>query len=533
MTIPGSGLTGSVGGPQQASSREIETTAWTMINKSALGIMPDTLEVPFSKLGGDVMQYKSDPGRPTLTPQGTLRTAKGEDGIDDSWKGPFEQLVNRLPPQTKNRLVDDMYKPHEMRNGNYVVLENTLLTTAKGLAWLEQAQKPVPLDSPEMERMHHNQGLAGRALRGAAQQSGQILGGAHHFLNKVGPNFAGHDNLRGFAMQGAELQEELDTLLQEVRQGAEPDTEHMTELANRATDLSNLFSRTMQGKNLQILSPMLQTLAAVASAMSLTPTTPALFFGLKMASTGLFKKDSASGLLGSELEALLQSLTGGLQGKLLQGAGSAKQKMLMMLLLGTLAGAGTLGSLLAEFGVGSSPGKSEGDERAAKKLTLALIVQMLTGTELLKSLGQTIGEASGCSEKGSEFLGKMIELLMLLTLTLSASGGNEEQAIGSLEELSAPLESDLDALELEAKEAETLLGKGLDVAAMQAQIAIKSGHSQALVEALKMALSLAETTPDLLKEDLEEFDEFAKLLQKSCQTNNESSTAITGMLMAG
>lgn len=527
MTVPSTGITGNIGGPQQPMPREIEASAWTMVNRAALGIMPDTLEIPFSKMGGEVWKYRSDPSRPTLKPVGTTRTNTPEgEAMDDSWKGPFEQLVNRLPAQTKARLVEDMFKPYEMRNSEYVILENTLLTTAKGLSWLEAAQKPTPPDSPEMERLHRNQGLAGHALRGAAQQNAQILSGAEQFLAKVGPNYAQHDHLLAFATQASELQGELEALLQQVQQGGEPPApEDLADLANRATTLSTLFARVTKGPDLQILNPMLQALAAVASALSLTPTTPSLFFGLKMATTGLFKSDSAAGLLGAEFEALLQALMGGLAGKVLQKGGSAKQLMLLMMLLGTLTGAGTLGALLSEFGIGAFPAKSEADERVGKRKTFALLAQMLSKSGLLKIWGELIGEASGCDKKGQATLANATDLLTLLGMALTGAQGNLEKAPPFLEGLQDNLVEDIEALESE--------GQALNVALLQAKIALKDNNVQGFLKSLETAFSLANTTPERLMEDLEEFDLLGNLLQRTCQPHNEASQSVTSMLMAG
>ena len=90
---------------------------------------------------------------------------------------------------------------------------------------------------------------------------------------------------------------------------------------------------------------MLDSMAAVAAALSLTPATPTLYLGLKMATMGLSLSNSKAGLFGVQLDALMKALQGGLGAALLKKVGLAKMQMLLMALLGTIGGAGTLAAL--------------------------------------------------------------------------------------------------------------------------------------------------------------------------------------------
>lgn len=536
MTIPSTGLSSNIGGPQQPTQTEIEATAWTMVNRSALGLVKDTIEVPFSQLGGNVWKYSSDASRPSLKHTGSIRTSTTNEEAkpDDTWKSNFQSLVNRLPPQLRSRLIHEMSQPFEMRDQDFAVFENLLLMSAKGMTSLEKTERPLEPDTPEMERTLQNQGLAGRALRGSIQQGGNILGGTQYFLNQVGPNFSAHDTLRGFGYQAADIQEELNALFEDIKNGDYPTEKEMTAISDKAIALNQLFASINRGKDLQILSPMLDNMAAVAAALSLTPTSPTLFFGLKIATTGLFKSDSAAGLIGSELQALLKALLGGLAGTLLQNAGSAKTLMMIMMLLTTLAGAGTLAALLAEFGIGEFPNDDEGEKRAGHTFSMKLILQLLASSKVLQIVGKIIAEASGGGEKAQAVFADVTELLSLLMMTLNGAQGAPERAIPYMEELKGTLGDDIHKIEAFVHEV-ILNGKsearGLDVALRQAQIAISKEDFNGLLFACKSAMELVDSSPDLLMEDLKEMDSLAKLLQKACIPDTQDK-AQTGVILA-
>lgn len=529
---PSTGLSSNIGGPQQALPREIEASAWTMVNKAAIGAVKDSLEIPLSQLTGDVYKYNTDSSRPTLKPLATDRTLAGEDGVEDSaWKGPFEQLVNKLPSHIRARLLAEMGKPFDMRKSDYQALESTLFLTAEAFAYLDEAQKPKEMEGARLQRMQDNQGLAGRAVRGAVSQGQQTLGGIQYFLNQVGPNFPQHDVLRGFANQAADLQEDLAEVLQIIQQGHQPDSEGLTDLANRATSLSNLFARADRGTDLQILSPMLQAMAAVASALALTPTTPSLFFGLKLGTKGLFKGESATGLLGPELQALLKALMGGVLPSSLKGAGIAKQQMLLMLLLGTLSGAGTLGSLMSEFGIGPSTGKSEVEKKAARRFEFSLLLKMIATSEIFKNLGASIADASGVTEpKTAAFIGDLTQLLSLFTIAFGGSHDTDETAT-----LLSGLEGELlqSAQELEPFVKQQEGGQGAHIALLQAQKALEQKDINGFLGAVAFAALLTDTSLENAYPELSPLKDLSILLEKTCQSGVKEMRPVTQMIVAG
>lgn len=537
------GQGGTIGGPSVPLQRELETSAWTQVNKAALGIVPDSLEVSFTNLGGQLWKYQSDSSRPSLQSPGTLRTAqaKEEPAEDDSWKPIFEDLIGKLPSEVKDEFQKDLARPFERRSQNFAQLENTLTYTAKGLSWLAGAQKPVEPESPEMDRLQHNQALPGKALRGTVGHSQAIIGGANAFLSRVGPNHANHDELRHFADQATTLQDDLNNLLESLKDpNAPPPTgEQLTELSDQAQTLFRDFQRVDHGKDLQILSPMMETMAAVAAALSLTPASPTLFLGLKMATMGLFSSDSASGLFGSELAALIKALQSGQGAALLKKVGMAKLQMLLMSLLGTIGGAGTLAALLSEFGIGRFPAHNEGDEIAGRRFGLQLMMTLLTSSGIMKQIYAIIAQICGGDEKAQEMLSDNMELISTLLMALTEAKGNPENAVGMLATLKPFLESKCEKSKafMESAFAEGDLdgekAKGVDIALLKAKLALAKDDQKGLLGACSGALEQIGSTPEGLKDNLDQFKEFAQLLKQTLSAGaSEKNAMITQLLRA-
>jgi hypothetical protein len=537
-TVTGTGVGGTIGGPQTPFAREIEASAWAMVNKAALGLVPDSLEVPFTQLGGHLWKYQTDASRPTLIPLGTVRTSvQKEVLVDESWKPYFEDLVGRLPKEVKDEFLKDLRRPFEGRSPNFAQLENALTWTARGLAWLEKAQKPIDPESPAMDRVKQNQAMPGRALRGAISHSENILGGATAYLNRVGANHPHHDSLRHLAEQSVDLHEDLNNLLEMVKDPSSPppSAEELTGLSNQAEKLLREYQRVDHGKDLMILSPMLESMAAVASALSLTPASPTLYLGLKLATLGLFSSDS---LFGKELQALIKALQSGQGAALLKQVGLAKLQMLLMSLLGSIGGATTLAALLTEFGIGRFPAQSEGDRVAGRKFGLQLMMHLLASSGLIKQINSIIVQVCGGNNRAKEIFGDNMELVNLLLMSLAQAKGDPENATGMLESLKPFFEGKFDkcGAHLEAALAEGDLdgekANGVQVALQQAKIAFAKDNMKGLLAAASTSLEQVDSSPELLKKDLDLFKEFVQLLKQASTGESDETNAMRTALLS-
>jgi|LakMenEpi03Aug12_release.lakeMendotaPanAssembly.Ray.scaffolds.fasta_scaffold18802_6 hypothetical protein len=537
MTLTGSGVGGNVGGPMQPLPREVEATAWTMVNKAALGIMPDTLEVPFSQLGGNVWKYQSDANRPTLGTLANLRTdISDESKEDDSWKLIFDALTTSLHPQMKKRLQENMGKPFAARNQNYSILENLMTLTAKGMAWLENAEAPMEVDSPEWERTEQNQALPGHALRGVVSHSRALLTGTKAFLQYVGPNHPRHDELNQFTEQGEEIQKELNSLLESLQGGEIPDQKMLDGIAAKANALTTLYGQVFHGDDMQLLGPLFESMALIANALALTPTSPSLFFGLKLASMGLFSKESSLGLLGDKFEALLKAITNGTLSAMMNKVGIAKQLMLLMSLLGLTTGAMTLAGLIAEFGIGRYPQENEGDEREGHVFTFQMLLELLASSGMIAEAYKIAVEACGGLEKAQELISEAMELVSLLLMALTGTKGNPKSAGILLEGIKGHLGEKIDKLEKFVLKMiyngveNPAQAKGLDIALKQAKIAVDEGNFEGLIEACGTALDLLHVSTEELQSEVQDIKEFSKLLNRSCVPEARGQTR---MIRAG
>lgn len=543
MTSLGSGLTSNIGGPQQPMAREIEATAWTQVNKAALGIVHDSLEIPFTQMGGDIWKYKSDSSRPTLMQTGTTRVSLSNNEItDESWKPFFDDLVSKMHPELRMRLIADMKKPFELRNAFYTVLENVLNSTAKGLASLEQAKQPQKSSEAAFERTLQNQALIGSAFKGITDQSETMLNQMQNFLDAMGPNYPDYDAMKPYVDQGQALQGKFAALLEKLRNpdGTQPQQVELSSLADEALALSQEFGSISRSNTLQLLGPLFESMAAVAAALSMTPASPSLFLGLKIAGKGIFDSESLLGMLGPELQAIVQALANGLSASLMSKVGNAKQQMMLLMLLASLYGSASLAALVAKFGLGRFPSENEGEEQSGQLFTMELMLSLLAHSELIKEFYKILAKACGSTERTEHVISSGLELATLLLAVLSGAKGKTNRAVHLLKSIKSKLGENINLLEtylfnaLQTGMLNSPQAKVLEMAFKEAQSALKNDHMDGLLTACRTALKAINSSPELLAEDLEAVKEFAILVQRSCAHDSpDKSALLTGMMTTG
>ena len=136
MTIAGSGYGNSTGAQQTPFTREIDTTAWTEVNKASLGIVKDTFKqtVPFTEnilyhagyMGG--FGYKSTASDPLLDhPLDSLTlSVENQNSAKKEFANAYEQLAKKLPQETYERLLNEKNLPLGDRSPPFIALDNTL-----------------------------------------------------------------------------------------------------------------------------------------------------------------------------------------------------------------------------------------------------------------------------------------------------------------------------------------------------------------------------------------------------------------------
>ena len=218
-------------------------------------------------------------------------------------------------------------------------------------------------------------------------------------------------------------------------------------------------------------------------------------------------------------------------------ATSARQMMILMTFLASLAGAGTLGSLLAEFGIGRFPARNEGDQQAGRVFSYKLILQLLASSGIINLVYRILVEASGGNKKAQEASADAMELSSLLLMVLAGVKGNVNNAADLLQGIKDPLEKKIEKTESFVSQAmiqEEEKGKeamDVSIALQQAKLAVSSDQFEGLIHAGEVALETINSTPDQLMEDFEEIKEFAHNVKQACQNPQQESTSlITGII---
>jgi hypothetical protein len=549
-TSSGSGVGGNIGGLQVPTQRDVETSAWMTTNKAAMSIVRDTLELSFAKVGGDRWKYSADSSKPTLMPMGTMRMASNEGPeTEGAWQENFDDLVDMLPPNLKDKLTSELGMKSVLRDSAYASLGKALTAMAKGLTWMEGAGAPLDSESVEGQRWLQNLALPGKALKGTVASGRNVLDGAESFLNKVGPNHPQHDRLRYFANGAEDLQGRMEEFLDILSDPKEelPTPKEMNKLCGDIGNLAKEFKAISSGEQLQMMGVLLDTMEAMAQALAMTPASPSLFLGLKTALLGIFGSESGAGILGDNLESLLQALKNGMAATLMKQLGSAKMQMLLMMLMSALGGAGAVASFLSkkkakkfledEDEDEEGNGDEEKDEEDQQKFDFLLIVEILKSTGLFQIIYETMAAACGQDPPAQKKTADIMELASVVLMALMSAKEKPEEAAPILAELHEILEEKVEITgqfvtaallsgEVEGKEV-----KGFAIAMQQAQIAAADGNFEAFMGVFFNIVKIFNGSPEGLSKDLGKIDEFINLVGHAFGSGlKEETTRGTGMI---
>ena len=144
-TSPDVGGRGGLGKPLVPDYHELETTAQTQNFKLGLGIVPNTLDVSFTKLGGEIWKYQASPSKPSV-PMDVLKGIQRplpemKSSLEEEH---FQSILDDLPTNLGNELKRQQKFPYSQRDSSYVAFEEVLRFAAKALAWLEESEKIDP-----------------------------------------------------------------------------------------------------------------------------------------------------------------------------------------------------------------------------------------------------------------------------------------------------------------------------------------------------------------------------------------------------
>lgn len=542
MTISGSGQGGVIGRLPEPTDRELENTAATQIARQMMGIVADSLDIPFTQIGGNIWRYQSDAGRPLLPHLGTTRIAKEQSQASGGlWKDFFKELVDKLPLDLRERLNEDMAKSFEDHHPSLLNLRYLLSNTAKGLAWLKQAAEPMADEGAEVERTLDNRQLYGKALKGMFAQNKGILREGEVFLKEM-QNAPDYDALMNYLKEGEECQSRFMDLADSLQDpGSEPPTsDEISALTSKIERLLQQFTRIPPGKELQMLGPMFEAMAIMSEAMAVTPASPSLFLGLKVATKGMKLSESKTGMIAEELELLLDAIINGTIDLMIPEANKSKKLMMAMLIVSTMIGADTLAALMGEYGIGPTQGRDEeGGDKASKNFGLKLALQLIASSSILNEIFKSIAKISEMPEKQVLEIADSLSLAALLTMALGVIQGEMEHVIVFLQGLKEGIGEKLDGLEevisqsLAESRVSGSIPTGIEIAVQQARIALKDENWNGFLVACSNGLELIKSSPEQLKEDIEELKNFGIQVMRAASGDVDRDTnQATGFITA-
>lgn len=154
---PDAGGRVGLGRPLQPDYFELETTAQTQVMKAGLGLVPNTLEIPFTQIGGNLWKYQAAATKPEI-PMDVLQgvvypelETKSKAELEN-----FQKLVNELPIKMKLELDDERKKTLEDRQGSFWVLEKIIRFYARALTWVENVQELRVTEFEENAQKNNN-----------------------------------------------------------------------------------------------------------------------------------------------------------------------------------------------------------------------------------------------------------------------------------------------------------------------------------------------------------------------------------------
>lgn len=190
-----SGIGEGVGTSPYPTQTERETTAFVQVNKGALAIVPDSIELVFTQFGGNIWKYQSGASRPTLAPLMTVRdTQSKKEDYEGIWKQYFEGLKDVLPPDIKAKLEANAQRSREDRDPSLAALNDVLRGAAKFLALVDFVNTP---SAAAETRNEANVAIPSWAFEGLKTEGKAFVDAAKTYLETAGANSPDHDAISG------------------------------------------------------------------------------------------------------------------------------------------------------------------------------------------------------------------------------------------------------------------------------------------------------------------------------------------------
>lgn len=517
---PGKG--GTVSGPATLTQNEVEASAAYLVACHKLGILPDSLEVPFSQINvHNTWKYSSDSSNPTLHPLSNLRmSAPSSDLAETGWPDQLALLINLLPDDIRSRLITESKLPLDERNPTYTAFSNVLSATAKVMAWIQMVSRPLSPEAQTLSRTSLNNALPIVVLSSVIDLGAIILNSAKNFLNGIGPNAEHFDQILGVVNRVEEAFQDLNDLSHPIGSNKQS----LSLLAGDLVTLGNQLQSVSFGENLQALRTLVDVMATVTAAMASRTGSPSLLIGLTVANIGLQRTDGTNGVLSPGLTRLVDGLAAGLLSTSLPLADAGSRQLLSLLITSTLIGA-----------VGFATSTISSQENGSLVLDLALLL----GSGILTDLSTGIVQATGANEKTQGPAASALALFSMLAIMQTVAVDDRSAAMRLIESLSPQLKQLLSSIEplvtdaVNAHENGSPIAHALAVFVQQGLIALDGGDFESFLETMGNAQAIAqgdsEETIDF-KRNMQGLIDFIRIIERHSGPEEDNNVPITGIV---
>lgn len=277
-TSPDVGGRSGIGRPLVPQYEELEATARVQVGKQGLGIVPNTIEIVFTQMGGNIWRYEAQASKPKL-PMDVLVAVTHPDAKETPSleKQIFEKLVHELPLKLSLELQRERKKrPHE-RDPVFVVLEQILQFAARAERWLRDiAENQYPIRE---ERVSFVAAFPLLALQGWVSAAKEIVREINPFSRANGID-------AGKYKKNEELIKPLISIAESVLYSntEEKRAEATAQLIEQAMRLEHAYLQKKLPILFQLIGKMLSPLVSIATALSYNTAAPALIhlsFGMQ------------------------------------------------------------------------------------------------------------------------------------------------------------------------------------------------------------------------------------------------------------
>jgi len=493
----------------------------------------------------------TEASRPTIEfPLYNIRTAlNSPESEEQDLQSIYNELLSNFPENIQTRLAEEMAKPANERNPVYTNLDNYLTMTAGALGWLQSISEPFPAGSAAINNIENNMALSGQALTDLIDQNQTLVTVGQSFLRIAGPNHPSFDRVSEQVNALDNATDEFQQAYEAVENGNTSDEAlaALNSSAERLNTLNTEFHRVNSGGDGQIIGSLMNAMALLSAATTLDPGMRSLLIGMAFVNIGLVSSDSASGLIGEQLQNFSQAISDFIIGSFMADIAVGGREI-TPLFTTTIVIAAIITGNIATGNIGSRNASVEAFSSIEGRyqdfplwtLMLSTLVEQAVIAEILEDNESALPLGLASDFTVQELINDTVTLLAIM-IHLASIGSTDEEAMHNLAEtLSPTLLAEIATLAsfLERAQSDPELFPNLDqdlvthlaVNFTQMQIALGTQDFTAFFEGFDGILDAFDIDREALNEELEQMRESTEFILNAFTGGmDDSANTLTGM----